>query len=229
MIPVITVDGPSGAGKGTICRKLAEATGFELLDSGALYRLTGVACKRNCVDMHDHEAVAGVAAQLDIRFVADGSKTIVLLQGEDVSLAIRTEEAGMLASSVGANPLARSALLERQRQFKQAPGLVADGRDMGTVVFKDAPYKFFLTASAEERARRRVLQIAQSGGSADFEKVLADIEKRDYQDRNRATAPLLPAEDAIEIDSTSMSIEDVFICIMEHVNSSTTHRDLSND
>ena len=220
MIPVVTVDGPSGSGKGTICRKLAEATGFKLLDSGALYRLTGIACKRKCINMNDDEAVAQVAAELDIDFVAEGTKTVTLLDGEDVSLAIRTEEAGMLASCVGGNALARTALLERQRQFKQMPGLVADGRDMGTVVFNDATHKFFLTASAKERARRRVLQIEQNGGSAVFEQVLADIEQRDFQDRNRATAPLLPAEDALEIDSTNMSIEAVFEFIMDRIRTS---------
>ena len=218
MVPVITVDGPSGAGKGTLCRMIAEAKGFRLLDSGALYRLTGVACMKKGVDMDDLSAVAGVAKELDIEFVVVDGGTQVLLEKEDVSLQIREEEAGMRASKVGANTLAREALLERQRAFLGLPGLVADGRDMGTVVFPDAPAKIFLTASAEERAKRRVLQLEQAGVVAQYEKILVDIERRDEQDRTRKTSPLIPAEDALEIDSTVMSIQEVFDSIIEYVN-----------
>ena len=210
MIPVVTIDGPSGAGKGTLSRLVANELGFHLLDSGALYRLTGVACDRKSVDMNNFEAVATVAAELDITFVVGGESTRVMLEGDDVSKVIREEKSGMLASKVGGNPLAREALLERQRVFRELPGLVADGRDMGTTIFPDATLKIFLTASAPERAKRRVLQLESAGHTADYEKILEDIEIRDMQDKNRASSPLVAAEDAIEIDSTALTIDAVF-------------------
>ena len=216
--PVITIDGPSGAGKGTLCRLVAQATGYTLLDSGSLYRLTGLQCDKGGVDMSDLHAVADVAKNLDIEFVAEDDGTIVLLAGENVSADIRQEKIGMLASKVGANSLAREALLERQRAFRQRPGLVADGRDMGTVVFPDAEVKIFLTASAQERARRRVLQLEQAGHTAEFEVILKDIEERDYADMNRTVAPLAPADDATEVDCTAMTIPQVLERIMALVN-----------
>lgn len=207
---VVTIDGPSGSGKGTICRLIADASGFELLDSGALYRLTALAAAKQATDMADEQKLAEIASKLAIQFVPEANATKVLLNGEDVTTAIRAEEVGMLASKVAAFPAVRQALLDRQRAFLTPKGLVADGRDMGTVVFPAAPLKIFLTASAEERAKRRVKQLEQAGAQEiNFAQILSDIEKRDDQDRNRATAPLLPAEDAIMLDSTALSIAEV--------------------
>lgn len=211
MSAVITIDGPSGSGKGTICRLISEATGFALLDSGALYRLTALASALADINTEDSALVAKIASELNIQFVPDGDSTQVLLNDKDVSLDIRKEQVGMLASKVAAYPDVRKALLERQRAFYDARlGLVADGRDMGTVVFPDANLKIFLTASAEERARRRVLQLENSGETGvNYEEILVAIQQRDEQDTNRASAPLVPASDAVVLDSTSLSIEEV--------------------
>jgi len=207
---IITIDGPSGAGKGTICRILAERKNYHLLDSGAMYRIAAYAALKAGVDFENEASVASLAANLDIKFVVQNEATRVLLDSVDVTEDIRKEEAGMAASKVAALPKVRAALLDRQRAFAQEPGLVADGRDMGTVVFPDARRKFFLTASAEERARRRVIQLKQSGQcDIDEEKILADIKQRDYQDTHRATAPLVAAEDAITVDSTKLTIDQV--------------------
>ncbi len=214
MIPVVTIDGPSGAGKGTICRLVAQATGYHLLDSGALYRLAAVASVKAGVDLDNEAAVAEVARALNIRFVAEGDVTRVLLGDEDVSVAIRTEQAGMAASQVAAHPKVREALLQCQQDFLRSPGLVADGRDMGTVVFPDAPVKIFLTASAQARADRRVKQLHASGQPANYDTILADIEARDEKDSNRASAPLKPANDAVVLDSTTMDIQAVFERVM---------------
>ena len=165
---VITVDGPSGAGKGTVCAILAEALGWHLLDSGALYRITGLASDRRGIALDSEELVADVAANLDVRFIPTGSGVQVILEGDDVTTTIRTEEVGSLASQVAALPKVREALLQRQRDFRQAPGLIADGRDMGTVVFTDAQIKVFLTASAEERGQRRYKQLTEKGIDASF-------------------------------------------------------------
>jgi cytidylate kinase len=210
-VPVIAVDGPGGAGKGTLCQRLAEHLGWHLLDSGALYRVTAHACLRAGVSWDDEAAVAAVARRLEVRFLpaADG-ETAVELAGEDVSRAIRTEEGGRGASTVAALPAVRAALLARQRDFRRAPGLVADGRDMGTVVFPDAPLKIFLTASAEERARRRYKQLIDKGESVSLPRLLEDIRERDERDRTRAVAPLVPAEDALLIDSTATAADAVF-------------------
>ena len=206
--PVVTIDGPSGSGKGTIARLLAQALGFHFLDSGALYRLLALAARRRGVALDDEVALAKLAGELDVRFPADAAGDTVLLDGEDVSALIRTEEVGAGASKVAALPAVREALLARQRAFRQPPGLVADGRDMGTVVFPDAGVKIFLDASPEERARRRCNQLKEKGIEADYETILADIRARDERDRKRPVAPLKPAPDATIVDTTQLSIED---------------------
>lgn len=216
--PVITIDGPSGAGKGTISHMLAEHLGWHLLDSGALYRVTGQACLIEGVSWDDHPAVTTIARHLDVRFRVDEQGEVrVSYKGHDVSAAIRTEEGGRGASTVAAIPSVREALLARQRDFRQPPGLVADGRDMGTVVFTDAELKLFLTASAEERARRRYKQLISKGESVSLAGLLQDIEERDQRDSTRSVSPLVPAEDAIVIDSTATAIEAVFEQVMQAV------------
>ena len=208
-VPVITVDGPSGSGKGTICAMLATDLGWHLLDSGALYRITGLAASRRGIPLNDEHAVAAVAAALDVEFIPGAEGVNVILEGDDVTRTIRTEEVGSLASQVAALPAVRKALLQRQRDFRNAPGLIADGRDMGTVVFSDAPVKVFLTASAEERGRRRFEQLRSKGFDASLRALVEDIRARDERDTNRAVAPLRPAEDALVIDSTALTITEV--------------------
>ena len=208
--PVITVDGPSGSGKGTICRRVAAALGFHLLDSGALYRLTGLAGSRAGLVPADEAGHAALAARMGLEFGVDaagGEK--VLLDGELVTDRIRTEEAGNLASIVARYPAVRAALLERQRAFAQPPGLVADGRDMGTVVFPAAELKIFLTASPEERARRRYNQLKDKGLSVSLADLSRDIAERDHRDASRALAPLVAAPDAVSVDSTGVSPEQI--------------------
>lgn len=216
-IPVITVDGPSGSGKGTICRLLAQKLGWSLLDSGALYRLTALAARHHGVPLNDVEALSVLAAHLDVRFVAEegSDENQILLEGEEVTTAIRTEECGLEASQVAAIPEVREALLARQRDFAHEPGLVADGRDMGTVVFPNAVLKIYLDASAEERAKRRYKQLIDKEVGASLEDILSDIQARDDRDMNRPVAPLKPAEDAIRLDSTSMSIDEVLQAVLE--------------
>lgn len=207
--PVITVDGPSGAGKGTLCMLLAEKLGWKLLDSGAIYRVLALAAIHHGVELESEDALVPLAAHLDVEFIAEGELVKVILEGEDVSGELRKEETGMAASKVAALPRVREALLRRQRAFSEAPGLVADGRDMGTVVFPQAEVKIFLDASAEERAERRMKQLQQKGLDVNFDHLLKEIQERDYRDRNRAVAPLRPAADALVLDSTEMSIEQV--------------------
>lgn len=215
---VITVDGPSGAGKGTISHMLADTLGWHLLDSGALYRVTGEACVIEGVGWDDHPAVTDIARNLDVSFTtAPSGEILVAYKGVDVSRAIRTEEGGRGASTVAAIPTVRDALLQRQREFRQLPGLVADGRDMGTVVFPDAPLKVFLTASAQERARRRYQQLLAKGESVSLPRLLGDIEERDARDSSRKVSPLVPAEDAIVIDSSATPIPEVFELVMQEV------------
>ena len=217
-IPVITVDGPSGAGKGTISHMLADTLGWHFLDSGALYRVTGQACLIEGVSWDDHVAVTEVARHLDVSFTAAASgEILVAYKGRDVSRDIRTEEGGRGASTVATIPTVREALLARQREFRQLPGLVADGRDMGTAVFPEADLKIFLTASARERAQRRYKQLIAKGVSVSLPRLLEDIEERDERDSSREVSPLVPAEDAIVIDSTATSIEAVFDQVMQKV------------
>ena len=207
--PVIAIDGPSGAGKGTLCKAMAEALQWHLLDSGAIYRVLALAALHHQVDITSEEALVPIAAHLDVRFVSTNGEMEVILEGENVSGEIRTQDVSNTASKVAAFPRVREALLRRQRAFRNAPGLIADGRDMGTVVFPDAPVKIFLDASSEERAQRRMLQLQEKGFSVNFERLLSEIKERDERDRNRPVAPLRPAEDALVLDSTSMSIEQV--------------------
>ncbi|HHH42767.1 MAG TPA: (d)CMP kinase [Gammaproteobacteria bacterium] len=221
-IPVITVDGPSGSGKGTISRMLARELGFHFLDSGALYRLLAYAAGQRGIALDDEPALVKLSAELDIRFPADDDSDLVVLGGQDVTSAIRTEQAGRGASLVAALPAVRQALLERQRDFRKAPGLVADGRDMGTVVFPAADAKIFLTASAEERARRRCNQLKELGLEPVFEDILADIKARDERDANRPVAPLRPAPDAERVDTSGLdipaTIERVRNLVKNHLN-----------
>ncbi|EET7730662.1 (d)CMP kinase [Escherichia coli] len=207
--PVITIDGPSGAGKGTLCKAMAEALQWHLLDSGAIYRVLALAALHHHVDVTSEDALVPLASHLDVRFVSTNGNLEVILEGEDVSGEIRTQEVANAASQVAAFPRVREALLRRQRAFRELPGLIADGRDMGTVVFPDAPVKIFLDASSEERAHRRMLQLQEKGFSVNFERLLAEIKERDDRDRNRAVAPLVPAADALVLDSTTLSIEQV--------------------
>jgi cytidylate kinase len=204
-VPVITVDGPSGAGKGTVAKLLAERLKFKILDSGALYRLTGLLVNRAGNGFDNETQAAELASSMQVEFTVDG----VILNGEDVSLAIRTESAGNDASKVAAMPAVRAALLDWQKAFAKMPGLIADGRDMGTTVFPQAPLKIFLTASAEERAQRRHKQLNEKGISSNIAALAVEIAERDERDRTRATSPLVPADDAIVIDSTSLSIDEV--------------------
>ncbi len=209
-VPVVTIDGPSGSGKGTVAALLAREFDWQLLDSGALYRLTGLAASNHGVAFDDEASLEVLAEHLDVQFepIDDGLKTI--LEGEEVGALLRTEEVGAMASQVAVLPGVRRALLKRQQSFACAPGLIADGRDMGTVVFPDAPVKVYLTASADTRAKRRQNQLQEKGIDANFDRLLADIMARDDRDMNRAVAPLKPAENAIVLDSTRLSIQEVF-------------------
>ena len=209
-VPVIAIDGPSGSGKGTVCRILSERLGWHLLDSGALYRLTALAGAARGLDPADEPGHAAVAAGLDARFeVNEAGGERVLLDGRDVTRELRAEVTGNMASVVAVMPSVRAALLERQRAYAVPPGLVADGRDMGTVVFPAAGLKVFLTASAEERARRRYNQLKEKGLAANLAGLSQEILERDRRDSARSVAPLKPAADAVVIDSTGVSVDDV--------------------
>jgi cytidylate kinase len=209
--PIITIDGPSGVGKGTIALLLANHLGWHFLDSGALYRLTALAALRHNVLLDDAGALAEVARTLDVEFLSDDTgQSKILLEKQDVTDDIRTEQAGNAASIVAAFPEVREALLQRQRDFASPPGLIADGRDMGTTVFPAAPVKIFLTASAEIRAQRRYKQLKEKGLDANLRDLVSEIAERDERDRNRSSSPLRPAEDAVEIDTTCLGIDEVY-------------------
>ena len=213
---LITIDGPSGSGKGTIARRVAQRLGWHLLDSGALYRLVGLAAQRSGVATSDYARCGELAANLNVRFGADDAgQEKIWLDGQEVSGVIRTEATGELASQVAAIPAVRAALLERQRRFAEPPGLVADGRDMGTVVFPDAPLKIYLTASAEERAQRRYKQLIAKGLDVSLAALSREVADRDHRDSSRAIAPLVPAADAVIVDSTSLSIDAVVARVLQ--------------
>ena len=207
-IPVISIDGPSGSGKGTIAATIAQKLGFVLLDSGALYRVLGIATLKHDLDIADEQGIADLARNLNIEFGKFGPES-VSLDGEDVSLQIRTDIGSEMASKVGAIGLAREALLERQLAFRKAPGLVADGRDMGTVVFADAELKIYLTASPEERAQRRYKQLIAKGIDVNLPALLRELNERDERDSQRSVSPLRAAKDAIVLDTTDLDIDQV--------------------
>jgi cytidylate kinase len=211
-IPVIAIDGPTASGKGTIAHRVAQALGWAVLDSGALYRLTALAVQQQGVDPDDEHAVARVAQDLDVAFQGDQ----VLLSGIDVAGLIRQESVGNLASKIAAYPPLRQALLDRQRAFRLAPGLVADGRDMGTVVFPDAPLKIFLEADVRARAERRCKQLKEKGFSANLMRLLEDMRERDERDRTRANAPLVAAPDAKTVDSSALSIDETVNVVLDY-------------
>lgn len=221
--PVLAIDGPSGSGKGTVARLVAAKLDWHLLDSGALYRLTALAAQRAGLDVANpthHAEAAARARELKLRFGAHPSGSeLIELEGRDVTTEVRAETTGDLASQWASIPLIRSALLELQHSFRRPPGLVADGRDMGTVVFADAPLKVFLDASAEERARRRHKQLSELGIPANIENLCREIEARDARDRQRATAPLKPAEDAVVLDSSRLSVAEVVEQVLKLVRS----------
>lgn len=216
-IPVITVDGPSGSGKGTLSRALARTLGWHFLDSGALYRLLAFAALKQHVALDNAADLSHLATHLKVVFAAEDPLSI-FLDGEEVTAGIRTEACGGAASQIAAIPEVRVALLERQRSFKMMPGLVADGRDMGTVVFPEANMKIFLEASAQIRAKRRQLELKARGLDVSLDDLFIEISERDARDRSRAVSPLVPAKDAILIDSTNLSIEAVYAKAMEAIN-----------
>lgn len=217
--PVVTVDGPSGAGKGTLSSLLASKLGWHFLDSGAIYRVLAVATLHHDLPCDDEESIVPLATGLDVSFETEGEGTRIILEGEDVTDDIRTEQVGAVASKIAALPRVREALLRRQRAFQHEPGLVADGRDMGTVVFPDAVVKIFLTASAQARAERRYAQLKEKGMDVNIARLLTDIQARDERDTQRAVAPLVPAEDAVIIDSTDLDINQVFEKAIDVINS----------
>ncbi|HRP35636.1 MAG TPA: (d)CMP kinase [Gammaproteobacteria bacterium] len=211
--PVLAVDGPGGAGKGTLCRRVAEQLGWQLLDSGALYRLVAVAAADAGTALDDEPGLAALARDLPVRFAGER----VLLGGRDVSAEIRSETCGERASRVAALPAVRTALVGLQRSFRRPPGLVADGRDMGTVIFPDAELKVFLTASAEERAMRRYKQLKEKGFDVNLRDLSAEVAARDRRDAERAVAPLRPAPDAVVLDSTELSIDQVVEAVLDEL------------
>ncbi len=221
--PVVTIDGPVGSGKGTISTRLAGRLGWHFLDSGALYRLVAVRALQTQTDAEDEHALATLAGELDCAFTFDGAETGIWLGGEEVTRELRSEPVSQMASQVAALPAVRAALVERQRAFRQVPGLVADGRDMGTVIFPDATVKLFLTASTRSRAERRYKQLKEKGESVNLPRLFRDLEERDRRDRSRAIAPLKPARDAVIIDSTEMSVDEVVERAYKIVNESLSN------
>ena len=217
MNPVLTIDGPSGVGKGTVARIIAQQQGWHLLDSGAIYRAFALAVDARGVDVADEAALEEIANNLDLEFKtkADSELVSVYLDGKDVSKVLRTEQTGEMASKIASIGVVRAALLKRQQAFEKTPGLVADGRDMGTVVFADAPFKVFLTASAQERANRRLKQLQNQGSEGIISQILADVVARDERDSSRKHSPLKPAKDALIIDTTELSIDKVITQVSE--------------
>ena len=214
---IITVDGPSGAGKGTLCYALTEKLGFALLDSGAIYRVTALAALKRAVDLSDEFQLAELARNLNIEFLPVDGEVNIMLDGMNVSSLIRTQEVAEAASKIAVFPQVRAALLQLQQDFAKNEGLIADGRDMGTVVFPNAQVKLFLDASAEERAKRRYKQLQNKGINGNFAQILAEIQERDFRDRNREVAPLKPADDALLLDSTTLSIDEVIAQALDYI------------
>lgn len=215
--PVITVDGPSGAGKGALCKALSRFLGWHLLDSGAIYRVLALAALRYNLDITSKQAMTSLAAHLDVCFMIKNGKFIVILEGTDVSDAIRSETIGNTASKAAALPYVREALLLRQRAFRDNPGLIADGRDMGTVVFPDAEVKIFLYASPESRAHRRMVQLQERGFNVNFTRLLIEIKKRDSRDSKRIISPMAPASDAFMLDSSNLPLRDVIQQVLGYI------------
>lgn len=213
--PVITIDGPSASGKGTLCQLVAKDLGWGMLDSGALYRLVALEALNSGVQSENSEKVAKLASELDVEFVSENGEISAFLKGENVSDQIRTEKCGNMASQVAALPAVRKALLDRQRAFQSPPGLLADGRDMGTIVFPEAELKIFLTASAEERAKRRHKQLKQKGIDVNLADLFDEIAERDKRDSSRSASPLQPAADAILLDTTHIDAEQAARQIIE--------------
>ena len=214
---VITIDGPSASGKGTLCRLLAEKLNWHALDSGSLYRALALAAKQQHIDYKEENVLSALALRLDIRFIIDATEFKTFLQGKDVSETIREQWCGSLASQISALPKVREALLAKQRAFRQPPGLVTDGRDMGTIVFPDAQLKLFLNADLQERAKRRHKQLKKKGINGNLAQILHELNERDARDSGRSQAPLMPADDSVIIDATSLSINEVLAKIVSLV------------
>jgi cytidylate kinase len=214
-IPVITIDGPGGSGKGTVSLRLAEELGWHLLDSGALYRLVAVAALKRGIAADDEQSLGQLASDLQAEFSVRNREVVVHLDGEDVTQALRSQAVSELASRLATLPGVRQSLVGRQRAFRQLPGLVADGRDMGTVIFPTAPLKIYLTASVEERAQRRYKQLKEKGESVNLSRLFREIEERDHRDQNRDLAPLRPALDSHTIDSSELSVDEVLGKILD--------------
>ena len=217
LIPVLAIDGPSGVGKGTVARIMAQKLGWHLLDSGAIYRAFALAVDSRNIDVTDEPALEEIANNLDLTFKAEADSELVsvYLDGQDVSKVLRTEQTGEMASKIASIGVVRAALLKRQQAFAKIPGLVADGRDMGTVVFANTPFKVFLTASAQERANRRLKQLQNQGSEGIISHILADVVARDERDSSRKHSPLKPAKDALIIDTTELSIDEVITQVSE--------------
>ena len=217
LIPVLAIDGPSGVGKGTVARIMAQKLGWHLLDSGAIYRAFALAVDARNIDVTDESALVEVANNLDLAFKTEANSELVsvYLDGQDVSKVLRTEQTGEMASKIASIGMVRAALLKRQQAFAKIPGLVADGRDMGTVVFANTPFKVFLTASAQERANRRLKQLQNQGSEGIISHILVDVVARDERDSSRKHSPLKPAKDALIIDTTELSIDEVITQVSE--------------